>query len=185
MGRADFILETLLLGFVLSVSAFAFAALFKPNSLIQSGRIELNTSPPFIYSVRFAIPYTRPPHLLITRHNHIQKHWVIFEDRDGKQQSYQDNHQAFNAAVTEESEVGFSIAIEPNLVPDRPFEEVASIPIDAYLNWRAEGAVDADKDSRSPWIKLSPPQRVFSVSGVLFALGIVADFAGIYGLFTK
>ena len=58
---------------------------------------------------------------------------------------------------------------------------VYKLPLQARFRWRAEGIPDPQYDARSPWLRLTLPQRIFSIAGVLFLIGLAADLAGLIG----
>lgn len=172
----DWLISLLLGGLLGSVVALGVATFIKKRSYVQSGVIHLNSDPPHDYSVRYVTKYKELPNLEIERGE------VLDEEYDSKLECVVATHQVYNVVIKEERLDGFRFEVIPNVYRDSTDEdEVYRIPGEAEVEWRAEGFVDRERDARSPWLQLSLTQQVFSVSGLLFAVGLFADLLGILG----
>jgi len=161
-----------LFGLAGSLLGFAIAGLVRSPSYVQRGRVLLRQEGPDEYRVQFVTRYQTTPQLnLFPKKNLdselISEHWY--------------HTQKYTLLATEVTVAGFVVTLTPNPYKNNKKGEefVYRVPGDAYFDWRAEGLVDSKFDGRSVWLKLSIPQRVFSLAGALFLVGIAADIAGL------
>jgi len=131
------------------------------------------------YKVVFAGRYKVTPQVLLFPEVDVDRE---FHD---KTLTYYTDHKRIRLDLGKVTLTGFNVEVAR--LPFRNGKKdghVYRLPNDASFRWRAEGIPDPKYDTRSAWGRLSIPQRVFSVTGFLFLLGVVADVVGVIDALT-
>lgn len=170
-------LAVFLVGLVGSCAGFFLSSFLAGRGHVERGQVQLHDTAPLSYKIVFVTRYRVTPQVKLTPHGDM--------DHRRSGQYWFPHCRKFRVDLTKVTTAGFTATVVrlpwngDGKGEDGATGYVYKLPLEAKFDWRAEGIPDPQFDTRSAWLKLTLPQRVFSVAGLLFLLGIAADLLGI------